>query len=79
MTKEQRLKMKRQEYNRRYYQKKKQKEFIKAVKLIESCWNTVISRQDVNYYLNKEKSLRKMIIILSFFVILLSCGILFIH
>ena len=36
MTAEQISKMKRQEYNKRYYAKKKQEEFVKAVKTLES-------------------------------------------
>ena len=90
ITSEQIAKMKKQEYNKRYYQKKRQEEFIKAVKLIESMWNTVICNEDVIYNLQKVKkcnedviynlqkvkNLHKMIIALSVIVIILSVIIL---
>lgn len=81
MTQEQKLKIKKQEYNKRYYQKlsvrKKQDNFIKAAKLVESCWNIIIPREDVIAQIKREKTLHKMIVILSIFVIILSLLILF--
>ena len=71
MTAEQISKMKRQEYNKRYYAKKKQEEFVKAVKTLESNWYIVISRWEQMNSEKKEKKLHNMIVILSIIVLIL--------
>ena len=63
--------MKKQEYNKRYYQKKKQEEFLKAFKLVESAWYTIISPENLTYHLDRAKNSRRIIVILSILVIIL--------
>lgn len=64
-------KMKKKEYNRRYYQKKKAEEFLKAFKLIESAWYTIISPENLDYHLARVRNLRRIVIMLSLLVIIL--------
>lgn len=72
-------KMKKQEYNKRYYQKKKNEEFLKAFKLIESAWYTIISPENLDYHLARVRNLRRTVIMLSLLVIILSVVNLFLH
>ena len=63
--------MKRQEYNKRYYAKKKQEEFIKAVKTLQSNWYIAVSNQKLIDAEKKEKKLHNIIVILSIIVVIL--------
>jgi hypothetical protein len=63
--------MKRQEYNKRYYAKKKQEEFVKAAKTLEANWYIAISRWELIDSEKKEKKLHNIIVILSIIVVIL--------
>lgn len=76
MTPEQIRKMKKQEYNKRYRAKKKQKELIKSVKTLESGWYTVMTNIARIRLENRAKKLNTTIVILSIIIIILSILIL---
>lgn len=71
MTPEQISKMKKKEYNKKYYIKKKQEEFVKAIKLIQANWYTIISNWERAYLDRREKKLHKIIVILSIIAVIL--------
>lgn len=76
MTSEQIRKMKKQEYNKRYLAKKKQEEFIKSVKTLESNWYSVMTNSARISLENRAKKLNTTIVILSIIIIILSILIL---
>lgn len=76
MTPEQIRKMKKQEYNKRYLAKKKQEDFIKSVKTLESNWYSVMTNTARISLENRAKKLNTTIVILSLIIIILSILIL---
>lgn len=76
MTPEQIRKMKKQEYNKRYLAKKKQEDFIKSVKTLESNWYSVMTNTARISLENRAKKLNTTIVILSIIIIILSILIL---
>lgn len=76
MTAEQIRKMKKQEYNKRYFAKKKHEEFIKAIKTVQANWYTVMTNSAKISFENWAKKSNITIVILSIIIIILSILIL---